>query len=198
MQHPAWAERIFENEFNPPSDRDAEKEAQQWLDDFVVGDSFEEFYDRQVRDAPETKYSPGSNRAYSIIEPPFNCEGQATVGALAGELVFNRDLELVVDWNLGEHRSKPHRRNRFEQSQVFNGHVALQDEDGNIYGDTSLMDDPQVRSPKIAAGIYLTNMADEAAYNDKLMEQDHYLAQIDPEVSSQYAGARRRMIESKS
>lgn len=195
MGFPVWAEKIFENEFE--LDEEPAQAAQEWLDDFVVGDSFEEFYDKQIRDTSEKRYSAGNNRAYSIREPPFNCEGKAVTGALAGELVYDRTLDLVVDWNLGQQRGNPHRNDQVSTPPVFNGHVALQDEEGTTYGGTSLMDNPQLLPVEKSAGIYLTNMAEEADFDEEMSDKSKYLAQIDPEISSQYAGARRNMIENR-
>ena len=200
MQGRFWVKTIFDNEFDLFPDRSPEQEAEEWIDEFVVGDSFEEFYEEQIENAEERKYVPGENRAYAIRSPPFNCEGKVAAAAIAGEFVYDKDLDVLTEWDFGKKgkRNNPHRMNRFDTPTTFNGHISLIDEEGNTYGSTSLLSNPKRQSLEKIAGIYLTNLADEANFNDKRKEPEHYLAQIDLDIKSPYAGARRQIVESRA
>ena len=192
---PEWAETIFRNEYEIEETHEVEHKAKKWLKDNIVGDSFSEFYEEVVASSPSQIYTPGKNRTYSIRNledgEPLNCEGAATVGALAAELAYDKDLEVVAEWSLGQQE-----KNLWtpKQPRGFMGHVTLQDpETGERFGNPAgYMEEHLPLSA--TAGFYLVNMADEEKRQDSDIEP--YLSKLkDLEVRSSYLGNRRSQVE---
>lgn len=193
---PDWINTIFEND---PELEDTTP--QEWAERNVEGKTFADFYNEVIESADKQVYIPGKNRSYSLQdfndETTLNCEGAATAGAIAAELIYDQSLEVLTEWSMGEQERNP-LQNHFSEP-VFHGHVSLEDPGtGENYGNQAGHPNSQLLDTDALAGIYLVNLADEARANGNQSDADNYLSELqDLKIQSSYVGRRRHEIENK-
>jgi len=191
-----WVETIFRNEYELEEPQEVEHKVEGWLNDNIVGESFSEFYEEVVASSTNQIYTPRKNRTYSIRNlengEPLNCEGAATVGALAAELAYDKDLEVIAEWSLGQQERNPWTP---KQPNRFKGHVTLRDpETGERFGNPAGYTEEKLPLSATAA-FYLVNMADEEKRQNSDIE--NYLSQLQNlDLRSSYIGNRRNQVES--
>jgi hypothetical protein len=184
MELPDWANLILDNE--PEISNPTE-----WLEKHGKEETFDDFYRKHVEKPDSLRFNPSENRANSIAKPPYNCESAATVGGLVGNIIYDKEFDILADYSFGNHGPRPHTH---QPKFAFNSHTALKDSEGEIYGGSQDKNSQELPLEKIA-GIYLTNLALEAPHKDELGNQEEYLDQIPLEMKSEYAGATRKAFK---
>ncbi|MFB6241586.1 MAG: hypothetical protein ABEJ36_02170 [Candidatus Nanosalina sp.] len=123
-------EKIFSQEFNVPLE-DAGEEIDRWVDEVATQEDFQTFYNDTVDRLGDTTFSTSENSAYSLRSAEegedLNCDGKAFLAAAAGELAYDKDMEIILDYAVD---MRPHTAGQ----ELVSHHTVVEDEFGNTYG----------------------------------------------------------------